>query len=95
MAQRLTVRGVCRRAGLHPKAILSLDRPTPVSFAETFAVATDDVLVSSRGARGASGLPGVRLDKAMVSLGVVKNPCNDLDEVADREEKEDTFLCVP
>ena len=72
IAQCLTLNGVCRQAGLLTSAVLSTSRATPLCLAETFAVATDDVMVFSRGPVPRRGPPGPRLDAAMVSLGVVK-----------------------
>ena len=55
-------------------------RPVPSDLRETFAVATDDVMVFNRGPLGRRGPAGPRLDKAMVSIGVVKKRGKDINE---------------
>ena len=83
IAQCLTLNGICRAAGLWSPAVLSLERPTPLDFSETFAVATDDIMVFNRGPLGKLGALGPRIDKAMIDLGVVKNASKDINGVGD------------
>ena len=74
---------VCSDAGLAERHIMAEDLPTPDPTRTTFALATDDVLLFSRGGPGsASGLLR-RLDGAFKANGVIKHSGKDVNEVLD------------
>ncbi|CAE8741020.1 unnamed protein product, partial [Polarella glacialis] len=68
---------VCFDAGLNVQRILAEDVPSPASFEETFALATDDVLHFCRGPASASVSAMAKLDRAFIRHGVLKHEKKD------------------
>ena len=80
VAQSKMIR-VCSSAGLRDDTMLSVDLPTPLSTDQTFALATDDVLLFSRTGRGEAEATLRCLDTAFDRCKVLRHAAKDVDYV--------------
>ena len=69
---------VCRQSGLGTDSIVAADKPTLMNDFITFAAATDDVMIFSRGPAGTTRAAAERLDHAMANNGICRQSSKDI-----------------
>ena len=74
---------VCSKAGLKPSTMLSVDLPTPRRMDETFGLATDDVLLFTRGHRKDYRFTLRKLDASFDHMGIRRHDKKDVNGVLD------------
>lgn len=80
-----TLLQVCASAGLGNDKVLSTDGTAPASFAEVFALATDDVMIFSDQGPGGTVAATHRLETALSDHGIQKNGAKDVDDALTAE----------